>query len=117
MYKGSDTRFETAVDGYKSSCWDQNLKGKLKNAVAEDAGHINPHGSLFLSISQEAHQRGFVHGSLQDLASTDDEEAVEETEEAERDEGEEDCVWQRVASVSGVLWQVLYIHWLYPLAK
>ena len=70
----------------------QDLEGELKNTVAEDAGHINPHGSLFLSISQEAHQRGFVHGSLQDLASTDDEEAVEETEEAERDQGEEDCV-------------------------
>ena len=70
----------------------EDLECELKNTVAEDAGHINPHGSLFLSISQEAHQRGFVHGSLQDLASTDDEEAVEETEEAEGDQGEEDCV-------------------------
>ena len=95
------------MDGYKNSCWDQNLKGELKNAVAEDAGHVNSHGSLFLSIPKEADQGGSVHGSLEDLASTEEEEAVEETKEAEGDQGEEDCVWQRVAPVSGVLWQVL----------
>ena len=107
MNTGSDAPFDLAVDGYKSSCWDQNLKGKLKNAVAEDAGHINAHGSLLLSLSKEADQGGSVHGSLEDLASTEDEEAVEETKEAEGDQGEEDRIWQGVSPVGGVLWQFI----------
>ena len=97
--------------------WGWNLKSQLKNTVAEYAGHVNPHCSLFLSIPKEADQGGSVHSSLEDLASTEDEEAVEETKEAEGDQGEEDCVWQRVAPVSGVLWQVLFIHRFYPLVK
>ena len=70
----------------------QDLECELKNTVAEDPGHVNPHGSLFLSLSKEADQGGSVHGSLEDLASTEDEEAVEETEEAKGDQGEEDRI-------------------------
>ena len=84
--------------------WGLDLKGELKNTVAEDPGHVNPHCSLFLSIPKEADQGGSVHGSLEDLASTEEEEAVEETKEAEGDQGEEDRVWQGVSPVGGVLW-------------
>ena len=80
-----------------------NLKGELKNAVAEDAGHVNPHGSLFLSLPKEADQGGSVHGSLEDLASTEDEEAVEETKEAEGDQGDQKCLRKGGNPVIGVL--------------
>ena len=69
-----------------------NLNNELENAVAEDPGHVKCHRSLLLSLSKKADHRPPVHASLQDLGAADDEKTVEETEETERDQGEQTCL-------------------------
>ena len=69
-------------------CWKSNLEDKLENAVAEDPGHVKCHRSLLCSVSKEADKGALAHASLHDLGAADNEKAVEETKEAERDEGE-----------------------------
>ena len=67
----------------------RNLKDELENTVAEDTGHVKCHRSLLCSASEEADQRTPVHAPLHHLGAADNEEAVEEAEEAERDQGEQ----------------------------
>ena len=66
-----------------------NLNNELENAVAKDPGHVKCHRSLLRSLPKETHQRTPVHASLQDLGAADNEEAVEESKEAEGNQGEQ----------------------------
>ena len=75
----------------------------MENAVAEHPCHVKCHRSLLFSPAKETDQGTPVHPSLQDLGPADNEEAVEETKEAEGDQGEQKCLRKGGNPLIGVL--------------